>query len=245
MKTEELFRADSYRTETDARIIDLRVLEEAENAVAVVLDRTVFYPRSGGQAGDIGTLTPAGGRPLPVTDTRYDRADGAIVHLLAPGAVTEVGEAVNAAIDWPRRHRLMRMHSCLHLLCGLIEGAVTGCDVSDGKGRMDFDVPEAVLDKADLTARLNAIIARDLPVTPETVAEKVLDDDPDLVRTLSVSPPRGSGEVRLIRIADVDVQPCGGTHVRSTAEIGSVEVAKIEKKGQKNRRVTVRFADTS
>jgi len=162
------------------------------------------------------------------------------VHVLAPGiAAPAVGTAVTAEIDWERRHRLMRMHSCLHLLCAVITGDVTGGQVSDGKGRLDFNIPEAKLDKDHIESELNRLIAEDHPVRPRWITDEELTSHPELVRTMSVKPPMGLGRVRLLEIEGVDLQPCGGTHITHTGEIGPVEVVKIESKGKQNRRVNL------
>ncbi len=208
----------------------------------IVLDRTLFYARSGGQPGDIGWLRWDGGETA-IADTLKGEGE-TILHIpAADAALPPVGATVEAAIDWPRRHALMRMHTTLHLLCSLIPGAaVTGGQVGADRSRLDFDLPEPPA-KADLESDLNALIAADHPVSHEWVDEAVLDANPGLVRTLSVKPPRGTGRVRLVRIgsaeAPVDLQPCGGTHVAHTAEIGRVTVLKIENKGRQNRRITV------
>ncbi|SDH64493.1 alanyl-tRNA editing protein [Roseospirillum parvum] len=239
--TEELFRDDGYLDHCTARVIG-----HAEGAV--VLDRTVFYAQGGGQPGDSGRLVLPEGGELAVVNTVTSRDDGRHLHLLAEGAaLPPVGTEVVAHIDWPRRHRLMRIHTCLHLLCAIVDGAVTGGSVGEGKGRLDFDIPEASLDKDDLTARLNALIAADHPVAPTWIEEAELDANPEMVRTMSVAPPRGAGRVRVLEIgaepaALIDRQPCGGTHVARTGEIGPVVVTKIEKKGRQNRRVNVAFA---
>jgi misacylated tRNA(Ala) deacylase len=236
MTTEPLFRDDAYARETTARVV-------TADADAVVLDRTVCYPASGGQPGDTGRILRADGSMLAVTDTMKG-ADGAILHRLAGGAaLPRAGETVTVAIDWDRRHRLMRVHTAMHLLCSLIPGAaVTGGAIGDGKGRLDFDLPEAPAKEA-LNAGLAALIAADHPVTTEWISEDDLDANPGLVRTLSVKPPRGSGQVRLVRIGagdpPVDLQPCGGTHVRSTGEIGRIAVGKVENKGRQNRRIAL------
>jgi misacylated tRNA(Ala) deacylase len=236
MTTEPLFRDDAYARETTARVV-------TAGADAVVLDRTVCYPASGGQPGDTGRILRADGSMLAVADT-VKGADGAILHRLAGGAaLPRAGETVTVAIDWDRRHRLMRVHTAMHLLCSLIPGAaVTGGAIGDGKGRLDFDLPEAPAKEA-LNAGLAALIAADHPVTTEWISEDDLDANPGLVRTLSVKPPRGSGQVRLVRIGagdpPVDLQPCGGTHVRSTGEIGRIAVGKVENKGRQNRRIAL------
>lgn len=234
--TEEIFRTDSYAQTCQAVV-------NAVTAEGVRLDRTVFYPMGGGQPGDTGLLRGADGSEFPVGDTRKDE-DGDILHVLAPGHGLQPGDMVSAAIDWPRRHRLMRMHSCLHLLCSLVPGGVTGGSVGEGKGRLDFDLQaEQVPDKEDLTAALNRLVQADSPVTVDWISDEALAAQPELVRTMSVKPPSGSGRVRLVDIAGVDLQPCGGTHVARTGEIGRVVVTKIENKGKRNRRVNISLED--
>ena len=235
--TEEVFRQDAYAKSCAARIT-------AVDEAGVRLDRTVFYPLGGGQPGDTGELVLDDGGTVRIVDTRKGGAPGEIVHV--PEAPVDPGLAgceVTARIDWERRHRLMRMHTCLHLLCSLVPAPVTGGSVRDGSGRLDFDLPESTLDKADLTERLNRLVADDHPATPRWISEEELDANPSLVRTMSVAPPRGQGRVRVLDIAGVDLQPCGGTHVASSGEIGRVRVTKIEKKGRQNRRVTVGLED--
>jgi misacylated tRNA(Ala) deacylase len=212
------------------------------------LDRTVFYPTGGGQPGDTGVLRLASGGELPIVDTVKGEGPDEVVHVPAPGAqMPEPGAEVTAEIDWARRHRLMRMHSCLHLLCAVVPGAVTGGQVSDGRGRLDFDVPGSALDKPAIEARLNELIAAGLDVAPRWIEDSELAARPELVRTMSVKPPSGAGRVRVIDIAgadgSTDLQPCGGTHVRNTAEIGPVTIGKIENKGRQNRRINIAFAE--
>ena len=233
--TEEVFRQDAYARSCEARIT-------AVDDAGVRLDRTVFYPLGGGQPGDRGELVIDDGNTISIVDTRKGQAAGEIVHV--PDASVDprlVGSEVSARIDWERRHRLMRMHTCLHLLCALIPAPVTGGSIRDGSGRLDFDLPKSTLDKEDLTARLNRLVVEAHPVTPRWISEEELDANPSLVRTMSVAPPRGRGRVRLLDIEGVDLQPCGGTHVASSGEIGRVRVTKIEKKGRQNRRVSVAF----
>jgi misacylated tRNA(Ala) deacylase len=234
--TEPLFARDAYLKDCEATVT-------AVHDNGVELDRTVFYAQGGGQPGDTGTLTPAGGAALAVTNAIKGETPGSIVHLLAEGAPPPaVGTKVTAAIDWDRRHKLMRMHTCMHLLSAVLPYPVTGGSVGDEKGRLDFDIPEATLDKDEIGAKLAALIAADHPVSEEWITDAELDAQPDLVKTMSVQPPRGAGKVRLLRIGDnVDLQPCGGTHVKRTGEIGAVEIGKIEKKGRQNRRVNLRF----
>jgi misacylated tRNA(Ala) deacylase len=234
--TELLFRDDGYRRSCDARII-------AADARGVRLDRTVFYPTGGGQPGDTGLLRLASGETIAIVDTVKGDMPDEVIHVLAAGAaLPEPGSELTVEIDWERRHRLMRMHTCLHLLCSIVPGSVTGGQVADGRGRLDFDVPGSSLDKAALTARLNALIAAAHPVSPRWISDDELAAQPELIRTMSVKPPTGMGQVRLMEIPGVDLQPCGGTHVRNTAEIGPIAVTKIENKGRQNRRVIIAFA---
>lgn len=237
--TEELFRKDAYLTSCTAAVT-------AAGADGIVLDRTVFYPEGGGQPGDTGTLIWDGGA-CRIIGTVKDRATGRLLHLPEEGAgLPPAGASVSAGIDWDRRYRHMRMHSCLHLLCALIEGDVTGGNLTAEKGRLDFNLPEAP-DKQDLTDRLNALIAADHPVAHGWISREDLDANPEMVRTMSVKPPVTADGVRVIEIgagdlpAPVDRQPCGGTHVARTAEIGRVRVSKIEKKGKMNRRISLVF----
>lgn len=239
MPTELAYRDDAYAQEITARVL-------AAGPEGVVLDRTVFYARAGGQPGDAGTLRWAGGE-MAVAEA-LKGAEETVLHMPAPDVVLpEVGAQVVAVLDWARRHRLMRMHTALHLLCSLIPGAgVTGGQIGAEKSRLDFDLPEPPT-KESLNEGLAALVAADHAVSERWISEAELDANPGLVRTLSVQPPRGSGRIRLVRIgpeaAPVDLQPCGGTHVRSLSEIGRVEVAKIENKGRANRRVTLVLAE--
>ncbi len=217
----------------------------AASEAGIVLDRTPFYARSGGQAGDIGVLRWDGGETAVVDTVKGEGTT--ILHVPAPGAaLPPVGAEVEARLDWPRRHALMRMHTTLHLLCVVLPGiAVTGGSVGADRSRLDFDLPEAPA-KDGLEEKLNALIAADHPVSAEWVDESVLDSNPEMVRTLSVQPPRGTGRLRLVRIGagetPVDLQPCGGTHVSHTGEIGPVKILKIENKGRQNRRIIVALA---
>jgi len=233
--TEKLF-LDQPRQRT----MQANVLASAPEGI--VLDRTVFYARSGGQPGDIGVLRWDGGETA-IADTLKGEGEE-VVHLPAPGAaLPPVGATVEGEIDWDRRYRLMRMHTAMHLLCSLIKGAaVTGGSVGADRSRLDFDLPNPP-PKEEVEAGLNALIEADHPVNIEWVDEAVLDSNPDLVRTMSVQPPRGTGRLRLMRIGEgeavVDLQPCGGTHVARTGEIGRVAVVKIENKGRQNRRIII------
>ena len=239
--TELVFRDDAYARACAARVV-------AVDEHGIRLDRTVFYPTGGGQPGDMGVLRLASGGTIAIVDTvKGDGADE-VIHVPAPGtALPSLGAVVTADIDWERRYRLMRMHTCLHLLCAVVPGAVTGGQVSDGRGRLDFDVPGSSLDKEAIAGRLNELIAAGHPVAPRWITDAELKARPELVRTMSVKPPSGAGRVRVMEIAGpngaVDLQPCGGTHIRNTAEIGPVTIAKIENKGRQNRRVIVAFSE--
>jgi misacylated tRNA(Ala) deacylase len=238
--TERLYEDDAQLPTMQARVL-------ASGPEGIVLDRTVFYARGGGQPGDVGVLRWDGGETA-IADTV--KGDGAtILHLPAADAeLPSVGVAVSGTIDWDRRHRLMRMHTAMHLLCSVIKGAaVTGGAVGADRSRLDFDLPNPPPKEA-VEAGLNALIAADHPVSLEWVDESVLDANPTLVRTMSVQPPRGVGRLRLVRIgpadAPVDLQPCGGTHVARTGEIGRIAVLKIENKGKQNRRIIIAPAET-
>ena len=235
--TEEIFRQDSYMRSCEATVV--RVDDDC-----IVLDRTVFYPEGGGQPGDTGVLRAAGGGEVIIVNTRKDRDSGVLLHVSAEGSMAlSPGDIVTAELDWERRHRLMRMHTCLHLLCAVIDGGVTGGSIGTDKGRLDFDLPDTSLDKDAIDSALNDLIAADHPLTARWIDDAELDANPQLVRTMSVKPPSGQGRVRIIDIAGVDLQPCGGTHVRSTGEVGPVRIGKIENKGRQNRRVNVHFDD--
>jgi misacylated tRNA(Ala) deacylase len=236
MPTELLFRDDAYLRDCTATVL-------AASPEGVVLDRTIFYPQGGGQPGDAGTLRWADGEMAIANATKGTEPD-TVLHMPAEGATLPApGTVVTAELDWPRRHRHMRMHTALHLLCSLIPGAgVTGGQVGAERSRLDFDLPNPPTKEA-LTEGLNALIAADQPVAMHWITDAELDANPAMVRTLSVQPPRGAGQVRLVQVgaaeAPVDLQPCGGTHVARTGEIGRVEVTKLENKGKQNRRVYV------
>ena len=239
MTTAPLYLTDPYRKSVTATVL----AQTGEGGV--VLDRTIFYPRGGGQPGDSGTLD-WDGRRLPIA-TAVKGEGGAIVLVPAePLPLPPVGATVHQHLDWDRRHGHMRIHTALHLLSVVIPLPVTGGAVGADKGRLDFDMPDGIEDKALLEGRLNALVTRDLPVTEDWITEAELDANPALVKTLSVQPPRGAGRIRLIRIGagdtQVDLQPCGGTHVTRTGEIGKLVIGKIEKKGRQNRRVTIELA---
>jgi misacylated tRNA(Ala) deacylase len=246
--TEELFRQDAYLRQTPATVV-------AIGDQGVVLDRTVFYPLGGGQAGDTGVLVLADGRTLAVADTRKAKdpagqPNGQIAHVPQPGqeallAEVRPGDAVVARIDWERRHRLMRFHTTTHLLCHLVPQLVNGCSITPDYARLDFNMTEP-LDKEALTAGIARLVAAAHAVQVGAITEEALDANPALVKSMSVQPPRGSGRIRTIRIGSdtlaIDYQPCGGTHVANTAEIGGVVVTKIEKKSASTRRVVLGFA---
>ncbi len=234
--TEPLFREDAYLRACDA-------LVTAIEGDGVVLDRTVFYAQGGGQPGDRGTMTLADGTAVPVVDTVYAPDRTGIVHRLAPGApLPAPGERVALALDWPVREARMKVHTALHLLSVVLPYPVTGGSIGEGEGRLDFDIPEAGLDRAAIEAALNELAARDAAVSFRWITDAELDANPGLVKTMSVKPPRGSGRVRLVEIAGIDLQPCGGTHVRRTGETGRLSVTAIEKKGKQNRRVRIALA---
>ena len=235
--TELLFRDDAYARGCAARVI-------ATDERGIRLDRTVFYPTGGGQPGDTGSLRLASGETIAIVNAVKGDAADEVIHVPAPGTpLPSPGTELTAEIDWERRYRLMRMHSCLHLLCAVVPGAVTGGQVSDGRGRLDFDVPGASLDKEAIAAELNALIAAGHEVTPRWITDAELETRPELVRTMSVKPPVGAGRVRLMEVAGIDLQPCGGTHIRNTAEIGPIKINKIENKGRQNRRINLQFAE--
>jgi misacylated tRNA(Ala) deacylase len=232
--TEQLFRTDAYLRECDATVL-------SSAPEGVLLNRSVFYAQGGGQPGDTGWLRWPGGE-MPVANATKANEGIDVLHLPAEGApLPPPGTDVTVVLDWERRHRLMRMHTALHLLCSLIPGAgVTGGQIGAERSRLDFDLAEPPT-KEFLTEWLNTLVKADHPVTESWITDAQLDANPSLVRTLSVKPPRGSGQIRLVRIGTeehpIDLQPCGGTHVRRTGEIGGVTVTKLENKGKQNRRV--------
>ncbi len=239
MSTDCLFRDDSYLKECSATVVGLT------EAGGIVLDRTVFYAASGGQPADRGVLTTAAGGTVVISGAGYTDADKSeIAHLPADtaGPRLQIGESVRAAIDWDLRYARMRMHTALHLLSAVLPYPVTGGAVGDSEGRLDFDIPEAGLDKEDITRKLGEMIIAGAEVRARWITDAELAAQPGLVKTMSVKPPMGTGRVRLIEIVGYDLQPCGGTHVRSTDEIGDVRVTQVEKKGRQNRRVRIAFA---
>jgi len=232
MTTEELFREDAYRTESPARVV-------ACDARGIVLDRTVFYPRGGGQAGDSGALVRGDGSAIAITDTVKGEAPGEILHVAA--TPLDSGESVTARIDWERRHRHMRFHTATHLLCAIVPHPTNGCSITADYARLDFDMVEP-LDRDHLERELARLVAEAHDIRTIWITDEELDAKPELVRTMSVKPPRGVGRVRLLEIDGVDLQACGGTHVANTREIGALRIAKIEKKSARSRRVVLEFA---
>jgi misacylated tRNA(Ala) deacylase len=230
--TEELFRADAYQRETTAAVV-------GSDERGIVLDRTVFYPRGGGQAGDSGVLMRAGGSTVAIVDTV--KADGQVLHVADPPVSLDQGEKIIARIDWEKRHRHMRFHTATHLLCAIVPHQTNGCSITRDYARLDFDMVEP-LDREHLERELARLVDEAHAVRTVWSTDEELDAKPDLVRTMSVKPPRGVGRVRLLEIDGVDLQPCGGTHVANTAEIGKLRVAKIEKKSARTRRVVLEFA---
>jgi len=227
---ELLFREDPYLRACEATIVSV-------HEGAVELDRTVFYPLGGGQAGDIGKIGN-----WRVVDTRKGATGDAVLHILEPGASPAVGQKLEASIDWDRRHRLMRYHTALHLLGSIVKAPVTGGRINDDKAHLDFDIEMEKLVKDTIEARLNELTSTSIDTQARWIADAELDARPDLVRTMSVAPPRGEGRVRLLEIPGVDLQACGGTHVKNTAEIGKLSVARIRSEGKRNKRVTLVFS---
>jgi misacylated tRNA(Ala) deacylase len=236
MTTRLIFREDAYLTTCTARVL----AHTPEGGI--VVDRTVFYPTGGGQPGDSGWLIWSGGTLEVATATKVEGGGVALV-LAEPVALPPVGATVEQRLDWDRRYLMMRCHTALHLLSVVIPLPVTGGQIGAGKGRLDFDMPEAPLDLNPLENALNRLIERDFPVTDSWITDAELAAIPGLVKTLSVAPPTGQGRVRLVRIGttdeQIDLQPCGGTHVARSAEVGRVEIVKVEKKGRQNRRVSI------
>lgn len=232
-----LFRDDAYLATAEARVTGLT------GDGGILLDRTIFYATSGGQPGDAGSLERADGSLISIATTLHGADKNEVVHVPAADAARpEIGETVVAHIDWPTRHRYMRIHTGLHLLTVAVPFPVTGGRIGAEEGHLDFDIDGDVPAKATIDARLAEMIAADHPVTTQWITDEELLANPGLVKTMSVKPPIGSGRVRLVRIGEIDLQPCGGTHVQSSGEIGSLIVAKIENKGKQNRRIRLRFA---
>ena len=242
MSTRALFREDAYLTRCEASIT-------AIDELGIHLDQTVFYPLGGGQAGDAGSLTLADGTRIEITDTRKAKFEGATpddaVHVPAPDQEAlltklKVGDRVTAEIDWERRYRHMRLHTATHLLCSALPYPVDGCSITSGYARMDFATVEPI-EREALETRLRELIGGAHPVATEWITDQEMEERPELVRTMSVKPPVGMGRVRLLRIEGIDLQPCGGTHVRNTSEIGELRIAKVEKKSARTRRLVIEF----
>lgn len=237
MATELLFRTDAYLRTATAHVT-------AADEHGVVLDRTIFYPTGGGQPGDTGAIVRTDGTRIAVVDTRKGGTPDVVLHGLAPGSpVPNIGETVTLEIDWERRHRLMRLHTALHVMSCVVIAPVTGGQIAPDKGRLDFDIDLALLDAAHIEREVNAITARAIETETVWITDEELDARPELVKTMSVQPPRGAGRVRLLKIPGVDLQPCGGTHVRNLAEIGPIRVTRIRNEGKRNKRVEIALAD--
>ncbi|MDQ2632651.1 MAG: alanyl-tRNA editing protein [Pseudomonadota bacterium] len=236
--TEALFREDSYLGEAEAEV--LHVNERS----GIILDRTVFYATSGGQPGDTGKLTTPDGCAVDIAATITGETKDEIIHVPVAAAGLKPGERVKLAIDWERRLKLMRMHTACHLLTVVCPFPITGAAVAEDDSRVDFDIPDASFTKEDVTAKLMDLVRADYPVTTRWITDDELAASPTLVKSKNVRPPAGTGRIRLVLIGDngaIDSQPCGGTHVKSTAEVGEIHIGKIEKKGRENRRFRIRF----
>lgn len=236
--TDLLFRDDAYLRSCEAEVTAIT------DRGAILLDRTVFYATGGGQPGDSGEMELADGSRIAIATAIYGEDRTQIVHVPAEGqALPAVGDKIVLHLDWARRYKLMRVHTALHLLSVVLPYPVTGGQIGEGDGRLDFDLPEFPMEKEEVAARVNEISAADHAVTTDWITDEELLAKPEMVKTMSVKPPMGSGRVRLVRIGDVDLQPCGGTHVTRTSEIGPIVVTKVEKKGRQNRRVRIQLAD--
>lgn len=228
------FYRDPYQTQLETRVISL-------DEQRLVLEDTLFYPHGGGQPGDIGSVTVSG-RRVEIVDTRYSKDRTRIEHHLAEPLAASAGDAATLALNWERRYRHMRMHTCMHLICHVIKDPVTGGNVGADQSRAEFDLTEPV-DKAELEAKLNELVRQGARVSTEWLPESILDEQPDLVRTMSVQPPRGHGDIRMVRIEGLDFQPCGGTHLANIAEIGQVRIPSIKSKGKQNKRINIELVD--
>jgi misacylated tRNA(Ala) deacylase len=233
MSTALLFRDDAYLQSAQARIV-------AITERGIELDRTIFYPLGGGQPGDTGTLVRANGERIAITDTRKGETLDTVVHIVTPSArPLEVGEELALELDWARRYALMRLHTALHVMSCVVVAPVTGGNISPDKARLDFDIDLNLLDPAKIERETNELIARGVTTETVWITDAELDAQPELVKTMSVHPPRGAGRVRLLKIPGIDLQPCGGTHVRNIAEIGAIRVIRIRNEGKRNRRVEI------
>ena len=237
MATELLFRTDAYLRNATAHVT-------AVSERGIELDRTIFYPTGGGQPGDTGAIVRAGGVRIPVIDTRKGETADRVLHVAEPASsLPGPGEPVTLELDWERRHRHMRLHTALHVMSCVVVAPVTGGQIAADKARLDFDVDMGLLDAARIEREVNAITARGIETETVWITDEELDARPELVKTMSVQPPRGAGRVRLLRIPGVDLQPCGGTHVRNLAEIGPIRVLRIRNEGKRNKRVEIALAD--
>ena len=238
MLTEEVFRSDSYLKECEATVVSINELG------GIVLDRTNFYPTGGGQPGDTGILRLADGSEITIATTVKGKGVENVVHVPAEGQTApSPGTQVTAVVDWDRRYLHMQMHTALHLVCSIVPAGVTGNQIGAEKSRMDFDMSDEKLDKEEIAALVNALIDADHPIHIDYITDEELDAQPEIIPTMSVAPPRGTGRIRLLKIGEIDLQPCGGTHVSRTGEIGHIRITKIESKGKRNRRVSIAFAD--
>ena len=238
MLTEEVFRSDSYLKECEATVVSINELG------GIVLDRTNFYPTGGGQPGDTGILRLADGSEITIATTVKGKGVENVVHVPAEGQTAPLpGTQVKAVVDWDRRYLHMQMHTALHLVCSIVPAGVTGNQIGAEKSRMDFDMSDEKLDKEEIAALVNALIDADHPTHIDYITDEELDAQPEIIPTMSVAPPRGTGRIRLLKIGEIDLQPCGGTHVSRTGEIGHIRITKIESKGKRNRRVSIAFAD--
>jgi misacylated tRNA(Ala) deacylase len=236
MTTELLFREDAYLRTATATVV-------AVSARGIVLDRTIFYPLGGGQAGDSGFMRRASGERIAIADTRKGDAIDEVLHVPAPGIPQpDVGETMTLEVDWPRRYALMRLHTALHVMSCVVVAPVTGGNISPDKARLDFDIDMSLLDAKQIEDGTNGLIARGVAIETVWISDEELDARPELVKTMSVQPPRGAGRVRLLKIPGIDLQPCGGTHVANIAEIGGIRVTKIRSEGKRNKRVEIVLA---
>ena len=233
MTTQLLFRDDAYTKAASARVV-------AVNERGIELDRTIFYPQGGGQVGDTGVLLRANGEKIAVADTRKGEAPESVLHVLAPAApLPEVGEELALEIDWERRYALMRLHTALHVMSCVVVAPVTGGNIAPDRARLDFDIDMSLLDASRIEQEVNALVGRGVGTETVWITDAELDARPELVKTMSVQPPRGAGRVRLLKIPGIDLQPCGGTHVANIGEIGAIRVLKIRSEGKKNKRVEI------
>jgi len=229
-----LFLNNSYLKELECKIVNI-------NNNQIILNQTIFYAKSGGQPGDTGTLSN-NENDINIIDTTYD-VEKNIIHITDEDINFEINEKIKGKINWETRYKHMRMHSALHLLCSIIPFDVTGGQIGNDKSRLDFNVQDSKIDKEEIEYRINEIVKEDHQISYQWITNDELDQQPDLVRTMSVKPPKTTNKIRLVKIGNIDIQPCGGTHVKSTKEIGKIKIGKIENKGKMNRRVNLLFND--